>query len=153
MAPRQEARSAFAGAPSRNRRSIRQRPAAQDDRPRREPRHRRPQPSDDELELRWTEDAASVVRRVRAASPWPGAFTEIGDELLVLTRARATTNYPRTLAPGQAFVRKDGIAIVRTSDAAVELLEGRFDDAEDDAPTLDASALAEVVHAARDIES
>ena len=38
-----------------------------------------PQPTDDDLELRWTDDdAAHIERRVRAASPWPGAFTEIG---------------------------------------------------------------------------
>lgn len=111
-----------------------------------------PQPSDEDLELRWTDDTASIVRRVRAASPWPGAFSEIGDEILVLTRVRATSDYPRSLTPGQAFVRKDGVAIVRTSDAAVELLEGRFDDADDDTPALDAAALAEVVDAARDIE-
>ncbi len=38
-----------------------------------------PQPTDDDLEIRWTAAAAQIERRVRAASPWPGAFTAIGE--------------------------------------------------------------------------
>jgi len=109
-----------------------------------------PRPSDDDLELRWDAPSADIARRVRAASPWPGAFTAIGDEILVLLRVRETRNFPRVLTPGQAFVRKDGIPIVRTGDGAIELLGARFDD-DEDAPELDASAIAEIVHAAREI--
>lgn len=107
-----------------------------------------PSPTDDMLEIRWTDDASRVERLVRAASPWPGAFTEIGDEILVLTHVRPTHDHPAVLTPGQAFVRKDGIAIVRTADAAVELRRARF---EDDDRELDALAIAEIVDTAREI--
>jgi methionyl-tRNA formyltransferase len=101
-----------------------------------------PAPTDDELELRWGAwTSEEIERRVRAAAPWPGAFTTIGDETLVLTRVRPTTTFPRALAPGEACVR-DGVAIVRTSDGAVELLEGRLEDGDD---ALDADALAACV--------
>jgi methionyl-tRNA formyltransferase len=97
-----------------------------------------PSPTDEDLTVRWSEPSAVVVRRVRAASPWPGALSDIGDVPLVLTRVRETEDYPRALAPGEAVVRPDGIAVVRTGSSAVELLAGRD---EDDQP-LGAAALA-----------
>jgi len=103
------------------------------------------QPTDDELEIRWTSSAAQIERRVRAASPWPGAFTAIGDLSVTLTRVRATTNHPRALAPGEAIVREDGIAIVRAGDTAIELLGGRSDDDDDEERELDAASLAALV--------
>jgi len=102
-----------------------------------------PQPTDDDLELRWTWDAARIERRVRAASPWPGAFTAIGERSVVLTRVRATTEHPRALAAGEACVRADGVGIVRAKEGAVELLAGRLDD--DDETELDAAALARLI--------
>ena len=107
------------------------------------------QPTDDDLEVRWTDDAAHIERRVRAASPWPGAFTEIGGATITLTAVRATSKHPRALAPGEAVVREDGIAIVCAGDGAVELLRGRIDDEddEDDERDLDAAALAALVAA------
>jgi methionyl-tRNA formyltransferase len=113
------------------------------------------QPTDDDLEIRWTDDAARIARRVRAASPWPGAFTAIGDATVTLTEVRVTTNHPRALAPGEAFVRDDGVTIVRAGDAAVELVRGRRDDTDDDSEegdgdserVLDGAALAALVAA------
>jgi methionyl-tRNA formyltransferase len=98
-----------------------------------------PQPSEDDLEIRWSWDAARIERRVRAAAPWPGAFTEIGGKVVTLVRVRVTDTFPRALDPGEAFVREDGIAIVRAADRAVELVEGRLDD---DEAALDHAALA-----------
>jgi len=108
-----------------------------------------PQPTDDDLEIRWTDDAARIERRVRAASPWPGAFTAIGDVALTLTRVRATTSDQKLLAalePGEAIVRDDGVAMVRTGDGGVELLAGRSDD-DDDERELDAPAFAALIAA------
>ena len=89
------------------------------------------------------------MRRVRAASPWPGAFTEIGGATVVLTRVVETEDVPAALVPGQAWVRR-GTAVVRAGDAdknrGVALLEARLE--EDDTP-LDARAIAELVDAAR----
>lgn len=116
-----------------------------------------PQPSEDDLEIRWTDDATRIERRVRAASPWPGAFTALGDIELTLTRVRATTSRPALLAalePGEAVVRDDGIAIVRARDGAVELLNGRAaddDDTDEEAGDndLDATAIAALISAQR----
>jgi len=109
-----------------------------------------PMPDEDLLELRWSEPAEAIVRRVRAASPWPGAFTEVGDAIVTITRARATDLVPRALAVGEACVREDGIVVVRCGDAGVELLAGRLDEDEDGDEgerELDALALAELVRA------
>ncbi len=100
-----------------------------------------PAPTDDDLAIRWNAPSDRVVRRVRAASPWPGASTEVGDVPLVLTRVRETGDYPRALAPGEASVRPDGIAVVRTGDGAVELLEG----SDEDGRPLGTGALAALV--------
>jgi methionyl-tRNA formyltransferase len=103
-----------------------------------------PAPSDDDLELRWSSWTAELVeRRVRAAAPWPGAFTSIGDETIVLTRVRKTDDFPRALEPGEAAVRADGVAVIRCVDRAVELLEGRLEDDETE-ETLDAETLADL---------
>jgi methionyl-tRNA formyltransferase len=105
-----------------------------------------PSPTEEDLALRWSWPAERLARRVRAAAPHPGAWTEIGDEFVVLTRVRPTSDFPRTLAPGEAAVRRDGIAVVRAADAALELLAGR---AEDDETPLTARDLARVVETAR----
>jgi methionyl-tRNA formyltransferase len=107
-----------------------------------------PQPTDDDLEIRWTADAAHIERRVRAASPWPGAFTAIGEVDVTLTEVRVASSERRTfaaLAPGEAVVRADGIAIVRARDVAVELVRGRIED-DDGERELDARALAALVN-------
>lgn len=101
-----------------------------------------PAPDDDLLELRWTDPAEAIVRRVRAASPWPGAFTEIGGQVIVVTRARTTRDVPAALERGEAYVRPDGTAVVRAGSGGVELLAGREDD---DERELDRQALASLV--------
>jgi methionyl-tRNA formyltransferase len=103
-----------------------------------------PAPGEGLLALRFHTEAAKVVRRIRAASPWPGAFTEIGDALVILTDAREASEFPRALLPGEAAVRSDGLAVVRTRDTAVELLAGR----DEDGKPLDAFALAGLVKSA-----
>ncbi len=105
-----------------------------------------PAPSDEMMEISWAMSAAAVVRRVRAASPWPGAFTDLAGETLVITRARETSDVLRTLAPGEAFVRADGVAVVAAVKGGVELLAGRMDD---DDRELDARELAALVLAAQ----
>lgn len=102
-----------------------------------------PSPDDELLELRWSDPADAIVRRVRAASPWPGAFTEIAGTTVTLTRAHVTKDVPRALAPGEAYVREDGIAVVRAGDGGVELLAGRIEDEEE--RDVGAAELAELV--------
>jgi methionyl-tRNA formyltransferase len=91
-----------------------------------------PAPTDDELEVRWSQPAERIARRVRAAAPWPGAFTEVAGETVVLLDVRPTRDFPRALAPGEAAVRADGVAVVRAADFALELRAGRRE--EDEAP-------------------
>jgi methionyl-tRNA formyltransferase len=105
-----------------------------------------PRTSDEDLAVRWSWPADRIERRVRAAAPWPGAWTQIGDAVVVLARVRSTRDYPRALASGEAAVRADGVAVVRAGDHAVELLEGR---AEDDETPLSARDLAHAVDTAR----
>jgi methionyl-tRNA formyltransferase len=105
-----------------------------------------PSPDEELLSLRWSEPAAALARRVRAAAPWPGASTFLGDEPVVLTRVAVTDTFPRALAPGEAAVRKDGVAVVRAQDLALELRAGRREEDDED---LDAAALAGLVAASR----
>ncbi|MDP9000036.1 MAG: hypothetical protein M3O46_07995, partial [Myxococcota bacterium] len=104
-----------------------------------------PEPTDDELAIRWAWPATRIERRVRAAAPWPGAWTEIGNHFVTLVRVSPTRDFPRALLPGEASVRRDRVAVVRTGDAAVELLAGR---SENDV-LLSASALASLIDATR----
>jgi len=80
--------------------------------------------------VRWNEPAERIARRVRAAAPWPGAFTEIGGETVVLLDVAPTRDFPRALAPGEGAVRADGVAVVRAADFALELRAGRREDDE-----------------------
>jgi methionyl-tRNA formyltransferase len=105
---------------------------------------RAPEPDDEELAIRWSWSAERVARRVRAAAPWPGAWTEIGHEIVTLVRVRPTSGFPRALVAGEAAVRADGVAVVRAGQDAVELLEAR---GEDDRP-LATEDLAQIVKAA-----
>jgi len=104
-----------------------------------------PDPSDEDLAVRWSWPAARLARRVLAAAPWPGAWTEIAGRVVTLVRVRPTLDYPRALEPGEAAVRADGTGVVRTGDDAIELVEGR---GEDDEP-LQRGHLAALVDAAR----
>jgi len=93
-----------------------------------------PQPESEQLEIRWHQSAATIERLVRAASPWPGAYTALGDLTLAIVAVRATRAFPRVLRPGEAHVRSDGICVVRCGDDALELLGARLEsDASDEA--------------------
>jgi methionyl-tRNA formyltransferase len=116
-------------------------PIAQDDRA----ATAAPSPTEDQLAIAWSWPAARIERRVRAAAPWPGAWTEIGDRIVTLVRVRATGDFPRALEPAEAAVRGDGMAVVRAGDDAVELVEGRGDDDE----VLRGRDLADLVQACR----
>lgn len=100
-------------------------------------------PTDEDCALRWAWPTARVLRRIRALSPLPGAFTEIDDSLVVVTRAHAASDFPRVLEPGEAAVVGDH-AVVRTRDGAIALLEGSIDDV-----PADAAALSELIARAR----
>jgi methionyl-tRNA formyltransferase len=104
-----------------------------------------PAPDDEELEIDWTSTTARIERRIRAASPTPGAWAFFGDEPVTITRAAPAGVFPRALGPGEAAVVQ-GVAVVRTGDGALALLEGKMDAAEDAPPhELDTGDLAALV--------
>jgi methionyl-tRNA formyltransferase len=106
-----------------------------------------PEPSDEDLAVAWSWPAARIERRVRAAAPWPGAWTEVGSRIVTLVRVRPTTDCPLALEPAEATVRADGIAVVRAGEGAVELLEGRGEADE----ALGAADLAAIVREAQSV--
>jgi methionyl-tRNA formyltransferase len=110
-----------------------------------------PSPADEELEIDWTWPSARIARRIRAASPFPGAWSFFGEEAVTITCASIAgpSEFPRALAAGEAW--SDGkTAVVRTGDGAVTLLEGRMDSADEEEPyALDAEDLADMVRELR----
>ncbi len=61
--------------------------------------------ADDDLEIDWTLPAEELDRLVRAAAPEPGAYTGIGDELLVVLAGRPVpVGAFDALGPGTPFV-------------------------------------------------
>jgi methionyl-tRNA formyltransferase len=97
-------------------------------------------PAPTDLEIRWSRSSAEIERFIRAAAPYPGAFTDIGDETVVITKAKIVDVAP-SLNPGEAMVC-DGLAIVRTADRGLALVAGHRE--EDESP-LDEKAFATLV--------
>lgn len=97
-----------------------------------------PFPEEDALEIRWSTSMDAALRQIRALAPAPGAFTELGGEIVtVLAASRAAT--PALLeAPGEAML-VDGLPVVRTLDGAV-----RIDHAEVDGDRVEPGDWAEV---------
>ena len=75
----------------------------------------------DDGRIDWTSGAATIDRRVRAMSPWPGAFTEAKTGLLKIHAAAA---HPGSAAgvPGTLVALPEGPAVV-TGDGLLLLLE------------------------------
>ncbi|MBZ0119387.1 MAG: hypothetical protein K8H88_20530 [Sandaracinaceae bacterium] len=88
-----------------------------------------PEPSDEDCELRFDRPARELERLVRAAAPWPGAFTEHAGETIVVLEARVVTG-PEGLGRGQGARTSDGV-VIATSDAALLVTAARAE-AEDD---------------------
>ena len=67
----------------------------------------------------WGDSAETIDRRIRAFSPWPGAFTTYGSKTLKIVSATPSTS-PQPLAPGQVTKHENQI-MVGTSDGALLL--------------------------------
>jgi methionyl-tRNA formyltransferase len=107
-----------------------------------------PAPDDSLLELDFHRPAEAIVRRIRAAAPYPGAWTFIEsqdghDAALVITRAEVV---PRVagLLPGEAAVRA-GRAVVAADDHGVALLAGRLVLDDDTEKVVNAAEIAALV--------
>ena len=106
-------------------------------------------PTEDELELDFSWSAERLARRVRAASPYPGAYFFLGEEVVTLSSVEVVARAPEGLAPGEAALDAEGFAVVRAGEGALRLLSGRLagDDDDDERP-LDRAALAALVREA-----
>jgi len=69
--------------------------------------------------LDWARPAVELERRVRAFVPWPGAWTQLGPQLLKVWRAEVT---PGAGPPGTVLAAH-GTLDVATGEGAVRLLE------------------------------
>lgn len=73
--------------------------------------------------LDWRQSAAQLERRVRAMTPWPGAFTTWQDRRLKILAARAYAfEAPPALEPGAVTVAGDAV-LVGAADGALQLLQ------------------------------
>jgi methionyl-tRNA formyltransferase len=85
-----------------------------------------PMPDEAEQELRFDEPTELVLRRIRALSPAPGAFFQLGDDAVVVLRAAARAAPAVLERPGEIAVIDDRV-LARTVDGAVELLAVELD--------------------------
>ncbi len=89
-----------------------------------------PQPSDGvtfahkiakaEANIDWTQPAAQIERRLRAFDPFPGACTQIGDEIVKIWRAERVD---RQGAPGTVLAVDDAGPVLACGEQALRLLE------------------------------
>ncbi len=80
-----------------------------------------PQLAPEEAEIDWQLSAVEVDRFVRACAPYPGAFTGIGEELLVVLEVRPVdAGTFGVLPPGTPYVQ-GGCAFIRCGEGAVRL--------------------------------
>lgn len=96
-----------------------------------------PSLEEDDLAIVWAWDASRILLRIRAAAPWPGAWTEVGDHVVTLERASIGQAPPRALEPGEAWLDA-GRVFVCAGRGAVELHRARLEDDR----VLEGSALA-----------
>jgi methionyl-tRNA formyltransferase len=82
-----------------------------------------PEPSDDDLELDWSWSSERLLRRIRAAAPYPGAFTYLpsGGAFAVLRARRIERDgRARALHPGEMLHDADGL-VIRTGDGLLRI--------------------------------
>jgi methionyl-tRNA formyltransferase len=96
-----------------------------------------PEPDDDACELRFHWPVSRLLARIRAASPWPGAFTEYRDRTIVVLRADAVSK-PAGLVVGEA-ARVEGSVVIAAADGGLRVLAARR---EEDTHVLVGSQLA-----------
>ena len=100
-----------------------------------------PTPSDADLEIDWNCTCAQIARRVRAAAPYPGVFTELAGQEFVLVSV-ASLPLSRELAalvPGEMVVHGER-PVVRASDGGIEIRKASVGDG----PILEGSTLVDL---------
>ncbi len=75
-----------------------------------------PLPTESDLTLQWSEAAATLERKVRAAAPL-GAYATLGEEDVNVVHARVIPTGPKGLRPGEAWKSGEGWAVCCGVDA------------------------------------
>jgi methionyl-tRNA formyltransferase len=75
-----------------------------------------------EAQVDWTQDAASIVRRIRAFDPFPGASSALDGETVKLWAAEAQAGAPSE-APGSVLAVTPSGITVAAKDSIVTLTE------------------------------
>lgn len=78
--------------------------------------------SKEEAKVNWQEDHETIMRKIHAFNPFPGAFTSIDGELLKLFRVAKTANKSQATA-GTLRVEADKIYVVTGDGFELEILE------------------------------
>ncbi|MBP9112824.1 MAG: hypothetical protein KBF88_08440 [Polyangiaceae bacterium] len=89
-----------------------------------------PQLTDEQLEINWDASTSHIERFIRAASPYPGAYAWVGNNVVTIVRARPTRVFPNALHPGEGFLER-GLLGIRTRDGALLLQHARISDSRD----------------------
>jgi methionyl-tRNA formyltransferase len=103
-------------------------------------------PTDDDLALDLHASCNELLRLIRAAAPWPGAFVDLGHVSVVVSRAVVDPHAPRALAPGDATIHAGSLYLC-AADGTLRVTSGRLEGAEDD-DDVDGATLAAQVEAA-----
>ena len=69
----------------------------------------------------WGKTAGEIERHIRAMTPWPGAFTMLGNKTLKIYRAKVV-NKPLSLPPGHGIITDDTWHVA-TGDGTLRLVE------------------------------
>ncbi|WP_420628883.1 methionyl-tRNA formyltransferase [Candidatus Leptofilum sp.] len=93
-------------------------PTAQDD----EQSTYAPMISKEDGRLNWQQTSAEIDRRIRAMSPWPGAFTSWQGKMLKIKAGSVANGRLPTGNPGQVIAYEEGAAVL-TADGALTLDE------------------------------
>jgi len=72
----------------------------------------------------WKESADTIARKVRALSPWPGAYTSVNGHILKIWRAKAEGGKDfRKEAPGTVVFRTDESLCIAAGDGVLQIQE------------------------------
>ena len=81
-----------------------------------------PMISKEDGRLDWQQTAVELDRRIRAMTPWPGAFTSWQGKMLKIKAAVIADGRPPAGAPGKIVAYEDGAAVL-TADGGLHLQE------------------------------
>jgi len=75
----------------------------------------------------WQKSAAEVHNHVRGMTPWPSAFTRVGDKLLKVLATRRSTLAAPGEPPGTIVAADSGGVLVACADGVLELLRAQVE--------------------------